>query len=138
MSYTFTLTAVIPASPQTVYDAWLDSRGHSQMTGGEAKISAEVGSHYRAWDGYISGENVELVPGKRIVQSWRTTQFTEKDPDSKIVVTLAADKEGTRLTLEHINVPDRQTSYEKGGWQDHYFTPMQEYFAKKSGKKKAG
>jgi uncharacterized protein YndB with AHSA1/START domain len=73
MTYQFTLTDVIPASPETIYDAWLDSRGHTAMTGGKAKMSKRVGGKLSTWDGYISGQNIELVPGKRIVQSWRTT-----------------------------------------------------------------
>jgi len=36
---------------------------------------------------------------------------------------------GTLLTLAHSNVPDGQTSYELGGWQEYYFGPMKEYFA---------
>ena len=40
MTYAFTLTDVIPASPQAIYDAWLDSRGHTAMTGSKAKMSS--------------------------------------------------------------------------------------------------
>ena len=29
---------------------------------------------------------MELEPGKRIVQSWRTTNFADADPDSRITV----------------------------------------------------
>ena len=54
MPYTFTLTATIPASPEEIYEAWLDSLGHSEMTGGEANMSGEVGAEVSAWDGYIS------------------------------------------------------------------------------------
>jgi uncharacterized protein YndB with AHSA1/START domain len=127
MSYDFTLTALIRATPQAIYNAWLDSRGHTEMTGGEAEMSAEVGGSFTAWDGYISGKNLELVPDSRIVQSWRTTQFTESDADSKITVTLTPAPGGTALALEHSKVPDGHTSYEKGGWQDHYFEPMKKY-----------
>jgi uncharacterized protein YndB with AHSA1/START domain len=129
MGYDFSLTALIRATPQAIYDAWLDSRGHTEMTGGEAEMSTETGGVVSAWDGYISGRNLELVPHTRIVQSWRTTQFTEQDADSRIIVTLAPAAGGTILTLEHCNVPDGQTSYEQGGWQSHYFEPMQRYFA---------
>jgi uncharacterized protein YndB with AHSA1/START domain len=128
MSYDFTLTTLIHATSQAIYEAWLDSRGHTEMTGGEAEMSAEVGGVVSAWDGYISGRNLELVPHTRIVQSWRTTQFTEQDADSRIIVTLTRAPGGTNLTLEHRNVPDGQTSYEKGGWQSHYFEPMQRFF----------
>jgi uncharacterized protein YndB with AHSA1/START domain len=128
MSYDFTLVAVIPAPPQAVYDAWLDSRAHSAMTGGKATQSANVGDTVSAWDDYIVGRNVALVPGKRIVQTWRTTQFTDEHEDSIITVTLDPMTGGTRLTLTHANVPDDHTSYEEAGWREHYFEPMQRYF----------
>ena len=54
------------------------------MTGGEASISDEIGADLSAWDRYITGRNLELVPGERIVQSWRTTQFTDEHEDSII------------------------------------------------------
>jgi uncharacterized protein YndB with AHSA1/START domain len=129
--YAFTLTTTIPASPQEIYEAWLDSVVHSEMTGSEASMSDETGAQVSAWDGYITGRNLELVPGERIVQSWRTTQFTDEHEDSQIIVTLKAVEDGTLLTLEHTNVPDAQRSYEEGGWEEHYFDPMKEYFGKR-------
>ena len=131
MTYDFTLFCALPASPEAVYDAWLDSAAHSAMTGSEARIGKHVGDRYSAWDGYIQGATLELAPGRRIVQSWRTTEFGATDPDSTIVVDLEPTRTGTRLTLTHKGVPDGQTSYEKGGWRDFYFAPMKAYFASK-------
>jgi uncharacterized protein YndB with AHSA1/START domain len=128
MPYTFTLITTIPASPEEIYNAWLDSLGHSEMTGGEANMSGEVGAEVSAWDGYISGRNLELIPGERIVQSWRTTEFTDEHEDSVISIVLTEVGDGTLLTLEHSNVPDDKRSYEEGGWQSHYFEPMVAYF----------
>jgi uncharacterized protein YndB with AHSA1/START domain len=137
--YDFTLTAVIPASAQEIYEAWLDSLAHSEMTGGKARMSGEIGAEVSAWDGYITGRNLELVPHERIVQSWRTTKFTDEHGDSIITVTLEGDDEGTLLTLVHSNVPEEQTSYEQRGWQEHYFEPMVEFFSKRAGAgKRAG
>ncbi len=133
MAYTFTLTATIPASPQEIYEAWLDSLGHSEMTGAEARMSDEVGAEVSAWDGYISGRNLELVPGERIVQTWRTSEFADEHQDSVISVVLAELGDGTLLTLEHSNVPDDQRSYEEGGWQSNYFEPMVAYFSELRG-----
>jgi uncharacterized protein YndB with AHSA1/START domain len=129
MPYDFTLTAIMPASAQEVYEAWLDSLAHSQMTGGEASMSDETDAEVSAWDGYISGRNLHLVPGERIVQSWRTTNFSGEHEDSVITVSLEETEDGTLLTLVHSNVPDEQTSYERGGWETHYFEPMKAYFA---------
>jgi len=133
MPYTYTLTTTLPASAAEIYQAWLDSQAHSEMTGGEARQSDQVGAAVSAWDDYISGRNLELVPAERIVQSWRTTQFTDEHEDSVIVVTLDEVEDGTLLTLVHRNVPEEQTGYERGGWQEHYFEPMKEYFAKRAG-----
>ena len=81
MPYSYTLSTVIPASPAEIYRAWLDSVAHSEMTGGEATMSDQVGADVSAWDGYITGRNLELVPGERIVQSWRTTEFDDEFED---------------------------------------------------------
>jgi uncharacterized protein YndB with AHSA1/START domain len=130
MSFAFTVSATIPASPKAIYDSWLDGRQHGLMNGGgKATGSTKVGGKFTAWDGYIAGRNLELVPGKRIVQSWRTTQFTDRDADSQIAVTLAKVAGGTKVTLRHSNVPDGHDGY-KSGWKTHYFEPMKAYFAK--------
>jgi len=130
MAYQFTLSTILPATPQSIYRAWLDTRLHSAMTGGTAVMSSQPGAKISAWDGYISGANIELVPGERIVQTWRTTKFADTDPDSTITVHLLSTPEGTRLTLTHSNVPDGHTSYEQGGWQQFYFEPMRRYFSR--------
>ena len=129
MPYDFKLNATIPASAQEIYGAWLDSLSHSEMTRAEASMSNEIGAEVSAWDGYITGHNLELVPGKRIVQSWRTTQFSDEHEDSIVTVILKEIDGSTLLTLMHANVPDEQTSYEQGGWQEYYFEPMKEYFS---------
>jgi uncharacterized protein YndB with AHSA1/START domain len=129
MPYSYTLRTVIPASPAEIYRAWLDSIAHSEMTGGEATMSDEVGADMSAWDGYITGRNLELVPGERIVQSWRTTEFDDEFEDSIVTILLQETEDGTLLTLEHSNVPDEHKSYEEGGWQSNYFEPMIVYFS---------
>jgi uncharacterized protein YndB with AHSA1/START domain len=131
MPYEFTLRSVMPASAQEIYEAWLDSLAHSQMTGGEARMSDEIDAEVSAWDGYITGRNLHLVPHERIVQSWRTSKFTEDHEDSVVTLSLEETDEGTLLILVHSNVPDDQTSYEKGGWEANYFKPMKDYFAKR-------
>jgi len=97
------------------------------MTGGKAKVSAKVGESFQAWDGYITGKNLILEPGKRIVQSWRTSEFKDSEEDSQIELSLEPVKEGTKLTLRHTNLPANGEQYEQG-WVDNYFAPMKAYF----------
>lgn len=137
MTFAFTVSAVIPAAPRDIYDAWLDGRKHAQMTGTQkAKGSTRVGGKIAAWDRYISGRNLKLVPGKRIVQAWRTTEFVASDADSQIELTFEKTARGTRVTLRHSDVPDGHTGYESG-WVTHYLEPMKRYFAARAANKAA-
>ncbi|MDJ0322413.1 SRPBCC domain-containing protein [Cryobacterium sp. PH31-AA6] len=129
MTYNFEVSAIVPASPEQVYETWLSSSGHTAMTGADASVDPRVGGNYDAWDGYITGRTIALDPGRRIVQSWRTADFTEEDLDSEIDVLFEAVDEGTRVTINHSDVPALQRGYEEGGWEDSYFVPMREYFA---------
>ena len=132
MAYDFRVSCTLPAATETIYDAWLDSARHAAMTGSAAKAGARVGDAHSSWDGYITGETLEFVPGRRIVQSWRTTEFADSDPDSTVVVELEPTRTGTgtRLTLTHRGAPEGQTGYEIGGWRNFYFAPMKAYFGR--------
>jgi uncharacterized protein YndB with AHSA1/START domain len=129
MSEKLRMSTILPVEPQRVYQAWLDGREHAAFTGSAAEVDARVGGRFTAWDGYIEGSNLELEPGRRIVQSWRTTEFPEASPDSRLEVLLEEVPEGTRLTLSHGEIPDGQAEGYRQGWEDYYFSPMREYFA---------
>ncbi|MFI5253310.1 MAG: SRPBCC domain-containing protein [Bacteroidota bacterium] len=120
----------IPASPDEVFDAYLDSKKHSAMTGGEAKLDPHAGGIFSAWDGYISGTLFELERGKRIVQDWITTEWPEGYPRSVLSITLTPKKNGTELLLLQECVPASQAKDYERGWKDFYWKPMQKYFAK--------
>ena len=125
----FTKEVILKATPMEVYQAWLDSEAHTRMTGGEAQCSDQQGADFTAWDGYISGKNLELIPHQKIVQSWRTTQFKANEPDSLLTITFEAVGDKTKLVLHHSNVPEDGGHYIQG-WEHHYFEPMKQYFTK--------
>jgi uncharacterized protein YndB with AHSA1/START domain len=130
MKTEFTITTILPASPEKVFKAWLSSDGHSAMTGSVAKVEPRVGGTFTAWDGYITGKTLELKPYSRIVQAWRTSEFPDESLDSRLEILLEAAKKGTKLTLIHSNIPDDQADSYESGWDDNYFKPMKEYFGK--------
>ena len=123
----FTLTTTIKATAKQIYKSWLSTQRHTKMTGGAAFVSDKVGETFTAWDGYITGQNIELEPYNKIVQSWRSSKFEDNEDDSQIEVLLAEEGEETALTLKHTNVPDSGEHY-KNGWEEHYFGPMRNYF----------
>jgi len=125
----FTIKTKIQTSAKKIYESWLSNEGHTNMTGGAATISDEIGSNFTAWDGYIEGKNIDLEPYKRILQSWRTSQFEEHEGDSQVEILLNEIDGLTELTLIHSNVPESGEHYKKG-WNIHYFQPMNDYFSK--------
>ena len=132
MSVEFDVSDVIPAAPETVYSAWLNSEEHARMTGDSARVSAVVGEPFEAWGGYIQGKNLELEPGKRILQAWRTSEFDDSDADSTLEIVFTPEGSGTRVTIHHSALPPHGMQYQQG-WIDSYFTPMKEYFGESSG-----
>ena len=64
--------------------------------------------YFEVWDNYISGRTLELEENRRIVQSWRTTEFDDREPDSRLEIVLEADDKATILTLRHSEIPDGQ------------------------------
>jgi uncharacterized protein YndB with AHSA1/START domain len=130
MADRFEISTTLPAKPEVIYRAWLDSAEHAAFIGNErAEISPGVGGPFRIWDGYISGHTLELDPPRRIVQSWRTDEFPEGSADSRLEILLEPAGSGARLTLVHSEIPDGQGSRYEEGWKENYFAPMQAYFA---------
>lgn len=125
----FTLHTQIKASAKEIYEAWLSSDCHSKMTGGVATATNKVGDEFTAWDGYISGKNIELTDSSLIVQSWRTDDFKKTEDDSRIEINLKESNGTTELTLIHTNLPEHGEQYIEG-WEEHYFIPMKAYFSK--------
>lgn len=122
-------TVMFAASPKDVYEALMDSRTHSRLTGGKAVISRRVGGKFTAFDGYASGKNLALVPNRKIVQTWRADDWPD-DRYSVVTFALRKVKGGTKLTFAQTGVPTNQAASVKQGWIDYYWVPMKTLLAK--------
>ncbi len=123
-------TLVVQAEPDEVYDAFLDAKKHSTFTGSKATCDPRVGGKFTAWDGYISGKNLELVKGKKIVQEWVTTEWPEGYAPSRLELTFKKTKGGTEISMVQSEVPAEQADDIRQGWIDFYWDPLKEYFKK--------
>ncbi len=112
------------ASPAIVYEALMDGKLHAAFTGAAAKVAAKKGGAFEAWDGYIRGKNLELVPGEKIVQSWRASDFPPEYPDSTLEIDLTPESGGTKLRLRHTQLPEKRVEFYHSGWHDHYWQPL--------------
>ena len=128
-------TVTLPGPPEAVYRALMTTKGHAAFTGAPARISPRVGGTFTAWDGYIHGKNLKLVPGKRIEQTWRPSEEGwPSDHFSTVTFVLAKSPEGTRLTFTHAKVPAEHVAHLSSGWKESYWDPLRAYLAKSSAK----
>jgi activator of HSP90 ATPase len=122
---------ILQALPDEVYDALLNPRRHSEFTGSKATGKARVGEEFTGRDGYISGKNLELERGKRIVQEWVTSDWPEGYPPSRLEFKLREVDGKTELTMLHSNIPAQQEEELEQSWIDYYWEPLKNYFEKR-------
>jgi activator of HSP90 ATPase len=116
------------ASPHEVYDMLMVSKKHRSLSGEPAKISQKVGGKFTAWGSHISGFNLALEPGKKIVQAWRATGWWPNHYSIAIYDLTKVDG-GTKLKFTQIGIPPNRYSGHYRGWIEAYWTPMKEIFA---------
>lgn len=117
---------IIPAEPDEVYLALTNEATIRLWTGDEVSMDARPGTEFSMWDGSICGKNLELEPGKKIVQQW----YFGEDEEALSIVTikLHSDKKGTSVELRHSNIPDEAYDDIVEGWNDVYFKDLREFY----------
>jgi len=123
MSKIIQQTVIFKAPPHEVYELLMDSKKHAAFSGGMASISRAVGGKISAYDDYIAGKNIELVPDKKIVQDWRAVDWPE-GRFSRVTFEFTTIPEGTRLDFTHADVPEDTEEEFTQGWIDNYWEPM--------------
>jgi activator of HSP90 ATPase len=118
-------------TPEEFYNAILDPVKHSAFTQSKAEISDLEGSPYTAYDGYIEGTNLKLIPGKLIVQSWKAIE--EEWPEghySKITFRISPDNKGCKVEFTHEDIPDGMGEMYDDGWKENYWDKLKLFFKK--------
>ena len=87
-----------------------------------------AGTEFSLWDGDITGINIEIETGKKIVQEWYFEDEEGLSPEDKSIVTIKLHNEGnsTDVELLHINIPDEAFDNIVDGWDRYYFKPLKE------------
>ena len=117
MPDSFQLEMIVAAEPLRVFSAWMDSREHAAFTGGgEAVVEPWAGGRFIAWDGYIHGILLGVDEGRRIVQTWRTSEFPPESRDSRVVVEFEPVRGGTRVVVRHSDLPPSHVKKYEKGW----------------------
>jgi uncharacterized protein YndB with AHSA1/START domain len=129
--------AMIPARPAQVYAVLADAGALSGLSGMSGRTGRSEGEEFSAFDGHVTGRQIELVPGERVVQAWR---FPVWDPGRYSIVhfTLAPEDGETRLVIDQDGEPDgpdalgcHQTWHDHldANWPSFYLTPLTRHFS---------
>lgn len=115
--------ATFKASPARIYAMLMDAKKHAALIGAPVTLDPVVGGTFAAWDGAITGVNIELVAGKRIVQLWRAEDW-RAGHYSTATFELAAADGGTQLTFTQTGVPVESFDDVSSGWKSFYWQPL--------------
>lgn len=136
MARTITQTIRFPkATAAALWALYMDSRKHSTALGSPAKMSSKVGARFSAWDGYITGTNLAVMPKRMVVQSWRASDWGAEDDDSTLILAFRDVKGGAEVDMVHSGVPDDEADALDQGWVDNYWTPWKRVLGPKAKRK---
>jgi activator of HSP90 ATPase len=110
----------------------MDAKKHSALTGAEAIIKDKVETAFSVYGEYAYGKNLELIAGKRIVQTWRAhdDKWPEECMSEVIFEFKKIDNSKSKIIFTHKNIPAAVAEQFKKGWIDYYWNPLREMFNK--------
>jgi activator of HSP90 ATPase len=92
--------------------------------GGPSEMSDQKGFDFKLWGGDIWGKNIEVVKNKKLVQEWFAGPW---EKPSIVTFTLSRQGKGTKLELDHQDIPDSDFEDIKTGWFNYYFDLLKKY-----------
>lgn len=122
---TFRKTYKINTEPSDVYSAITNPFTIELWSGYTAVMSTEPGTEFSLWEGDITGINLELVQDRKVVQEW---YFGDQAEKSIVTITIWPDGSGSRVTVEHTNIPDTEYEGIAEGWDEYYFGAIMSFF----------
>lgn len=123
-----TQQALIAAEPAEVYAILADAGALSALSGMSGVPGRSAGEEFSAFDGHVTGRQIELVPGERLVQAWRFPQWA---PGSYSMVSFAltAEAGGTRLVIDQRGEPEEWHDHLDTNWPTFYLVPLTTRFS---------
>jgi activator of HSP90 ATPase len=124
MSILHTIRFQAPAA--AIYEVLVRGELFAKMSGAPAQIDAAPQGEISLFGGYISGRNLELIPNKKLVQTWRSKDWPE-EIESTVSFALAEDQGTTTLSFEHKGFPEDMAEHLEKGWHEKYWNPIRKF-----------
>jgi activator of HSP90 ATPase len=122
------MAASLPATPDRLFDMYLDAAEHAAFTGLPVTLEPHAGGAFSAFDGKI----LHVEPKALIVQTWRSGNWPLTAMDSVLTLSFWPAQDGARIELVHVNVPEEDFAGVSQGWEKYYWTPWHNYLIGKT------
>ena len=123
--------AIIDAAPEQVYAVLTDGAKFAAATGMPAQLSDREGEAFTLFGGRVEGRQIELVPGRRVVQAWR---FGGAHPEpwddgvySVVRFTLTSQGDATKFVIDHEGVPPEAEQRIATAYPSFYQGPLADH-----------
>src|ERR1700722_4462581 len=115
-------------APDRVYEVYVNADEHAHATGQPAAIDAREGGAFSAYGGYLTCRFIRLVPGRLVVQFWRSRHFDDTDTDPILLIEFRRNEyEQAEAELVLPNVPNDMTRHDNSSWNQFYWGPFRAY-----------
>lgn len=121
-------TQFFPAKRSKVYDQIVQPTRYIEYERPRRKGKPFVGAECTALGGCISVKHVALARPRGFVVEWRTDDWPEGYPPSRIELQFAAKDGGTEVTMVHSQLPAPEADAYRQGWVDFCWEPLRDYF----------
>jgi uncharacterized protein YndB with AHSA1/START domain len=120
------IAASLPATPDKLFDMYLDAEAHSAFSGFPDHCAPRR-RRFRAFNDMLSGTIIHVAPKRLIVQTWRSANWATTAIDSVLTLTFWPERDGARIELVHVNVAEEDFAGVSQGWEKYYWTPWRAY-----------
>ncbi|CEP18235.1 hypothetical protein [Parasitella parasitica] len=121
------MTEEFQTSAHELYATLTDAQRASIWTRGHVKLTNEAGSTYEFFNGNVTGEILELVPNKKIVQTWRLKSWPAGHY-SKVTLDLEEGSGFVTLKMSQTDVPVGEEENVEKNWSGYYWRAIKASF----------
>ena len=123
---TFEKKFKVHAEAEVIYAALTHPLTIELWSGYPAIMNDQPDTEFSLWEGDITGINLEMERGKKIVQEWF---FGEQEERSIVTILISQEKQVSQVTVKHTNIPDDAYENIKEGWEKYYMGAVQKFFS---------
>ncbi|KAL9538279.1 hypothetical protein MBANPS3_011048 [Mucor bainieri] len=114
-------------SAHELYETLTDAQRASIWTRGHVKLTQQVGSTYEFFNGNVTGEILELIPDKKIVQTWRLRSWPAGH-FSKVTLELEQGSDSVTLKISQTGIPVGEEEIVQKNWSGYYWRAIKGSF----------